>query len=169
MVEAQLPLLCVQCPAYFKKKKITDSPRTLWDTYQTTHAASRFFPRRATFSTGTREQKRSAAAAIHNPAKTPQRPRGTMPLLADTCWSRGTGPSNWSSVDGPAAKALMGSLLKGESKNFKLMISNIIVVDELVNSKKKRWFYMYDIKKKKLCKVRKCNNLKRSYLCIYKL
>lgn len=39
---------------------------------------------------------------------------GTISLLSTTCWSRGTGPSNWSSVDGSAAKALRGSLLKGK-------------------------------------------------------
>lgn len=39
---------------------------------------------------------------------------GTIALLTTTCWSRGTGPSNWSSVDASAAKALMGSLLKGK-------------------------------------------------------
>lgn len=88
----------------------------------------------------------------------------TASLLANTCWSRGTGPSNRSSVDGSTAKALMGSFFGGERKNFKLTISNILV-DELVNSKND--FICMTLKN--LCKVRKCNNLKKSYLYIYKL
>lgn len=60
----------------------------------------------------------------------------TASSLASTRGNRSTGPSHWSSVDGSAAKALMGSLLEGERKNSKFTISNVIIVDELVNSKK---------------------------------
>lgn len=62
--------------------------------------------------------------------------RMTAFLLANTCWSRGYRSRHLILSGWVCSQSLNGLSFEGERKNFKLTISNVIIADELVNSKK---------------------------------
>lgn len=152
--------ISVQGPTYLK---ITYLPRTLWNAFQTTSAASGFFLRRTTFSTWTQEQKRFS---IHTQPRH-LRGHGDGLLAGQHPWEQEHGSEQLILGGWVCSQSLNGLSFGGGKKEFQ--VHNIQRYYSRWVSKFQKDDFICMTLKKNLCKVRKCNNLKKSYLYIYKL
>lgn len=122
--------ISVQRPACLNTMSL---PRTLWNTYQTANAASGLLLRRTTFSMWTHEQKRFSICTQPRHL----RGHGDSLLASQHLLEQEHRPKQLILRGQVGSQSLNGlSFGRGKKKNFKLTISNTIVVDELVNSKK---------------------------------